>query len=72
LNKPNAAPVEQWTPGHAEIDKEFMSPENKYFTLHDSEGFEAGNTRTFNAVDRFIRQRCDPNLPLKDRLHAIW
>jgi hypothetical protein len=59
-------------PGHAEIDNEFMSSENNYFILHDSKGFEAGNTQTFNDVDRFIRQRCDSNLPLKDQLHAMW
>jgi hypothetical protein len=72
LTKSNAARVEHWTPGQAEIDKEFISPENNYFTLHDSKGFEAGNTKIINDVDKFIRQRCDPKLPLKDQLHAVW
>jgi len=38
--KPDATRVEQWTTAHADIDKEFTSPENNY-VLHDSKGFEA-------------------------------
>jgi len=72
LTKPNAAPVSHWTAGEADIDKEFTSPENNYVVLHDSKALEAGNIETFHDVDRFIRQRCDSNLPLKDQLHALW
>jgi len=72
LTKPDAAPVALYTPGQADIDKEFKSPENDYFVLHDSKGFEAGGAETFNDVGRFIRQRCDSNQPLKDQLHAVW
>jgi hypothetical protein len=72
LPKPNAALVSDWTPGDAEIDKEFISPENNYVVLHDSRALEAGNTKAFDEVNRFIRQRSDSNLPLKDQLHAVW
>ena len=72
MTKPNAAPVAQYTPGCPEIDLEFTSPENKYFILHDSKGFEAGDSDTYNDVERFIRQRRDSNCPLKDQLHAVW
>ena len=58
-------------PGTAEIDKEFTSPENDYFILHDSKGFESGDTDTYNDVERFIRERSNSK-HLKDQLHAVW
>ena len=69
--KPNAALVERYKPGYAEIDREFTSPENKDFILHDSEGFEPGNVEAYNNVDRFIRERSNSTY-LKDQLYAVW
>jgi hypothetical protein len=35
-------------------------------------GFEPGDTKTFDIVNTFITERLDKDLPLKDRLHAVW
>jgi len=63
--------VEDSRPGEADIEKEFTSQENKLFVLHDSEGFEPGNEKTFSTVDGFIRRRREASL-VKDQLHAVW
>ncbi len=59
-------------PGEADIETEFSSPENTFFVLHDSIGFEPGANDTFTTVKRFILQRSQEHLETKDRLHAIW
>jgi len=59
-------------PGDADIETEFSSPENTFFVLHDSIGFEPGANDTFDTVERFIVQRSQDHLDTKDRLHAIW
>jgi len=59
-------------PGEASIDKEYTSKENPFFVLHDSKGFEPGDNGTFGIVSKFIQQRRNPDLPLKDQLHAVW
>jgi hypothetical protein len=58
--------------GEADIERELTSAENQFFVLHDSKGFEPGNTKTFDIVRDFIVKRRDKDLPLKDRLHAVW
>ena len=58
-------------PGEADINEEFSSEQNKFFFLHDSKGFEPGDTATFDIVTKFISERCEKE-ELKDRLHAIW
>ena len=58
--------------GEADIENEFTSTENQFFVLHDSKGFEAGDTENFEVVSKFVRQRRNKSLPLKDRLHAVW
>ena len=58
-------------PGEANINEEFSSEQNKFFVLHDSKGFEPGDTTTFDIVTKFISERCEKE-ELKDRLHAIW
>ena len=64
--------VEKWEVGGADIEQEHTSAENQFFVLHDSKGFESGDTETFDSMRRFIEQRRDEKLPLKDRLHAVW
>ena len=64
--------VAHWKVGSADIDRELTSPENQFFVLHDSMGFEAGDTQNFEVVSKFVRDRRDKSLPLKDRLHAVW
>ena len=58
-------------PGEADIDEEFSSTQSKFFVLHDSKGFEPGDTTTFDIVTKFISERSKKK-DLKDRLHAIW
>ncbi|KAG1722913.1 hypothetical protein EDB19DRAFT_1954343 [Suillus lakei] len=58
-------------PGEANIDHEFISPQNDRFVLHDSKGFEPGEEGNVNIVRGFIQRR--RNMPaLKDQLHAVW
>jgi hypothetical protein len=58
-------------PGEASIDHVFTSPQNNRFILHDSKGFEPGESNNLKVVLDFIdRQRAMPYL--KDKLHAIW
>ncbi|KAG9019918.1 hypothetical protein FS842_007743, partial [Serendipita sp. 407] len=63
--------VSDSAPGQAEIEKEIASIVNPRFVLHDSRGFEPGETSNFDAVCNFIRSR-NGKPALKDRLHAIW
>ncbi|KAG1905906.1 uncharacterized protein F5891DRAFT_631361 [Suillus fuscotomentosus] len=57
--------------GEADIDKEFIAPENELFVLHDSQGFEAGDSKTFKTARDFIdRRRKEPKL--QDKIHAVW
>ena len=58
--------------GKADISREYTSDSNPRFILHDSQGFEPGYLETWKVVQKFIRDKCDENLPSKDRLHAIW
>jgi hypothetical protein len=64
--------VEHWKAGEANIEREFTAPDNDFFVLHDSKGFETGSTETLNAVSKFIEERCNEDLPLEKRLHAVW
>jgi hypothetical protein len=58
--------------GEANITTEFTSNENAFLVLHDSKGFEPGDTETFDIVSNFIRERREESLSLKDQLHAVW
>ncbi|KAG2081316.1 hypothetical protein BD769DRAFT_1621226 [Suillus cothurnatus] len=58
-------------PGEADIDHEFISPQNDRFVLHDSKGFEPGEEGNVIIVRDFIeRRRKKPDL--KDQIHAVW
>jgi len=58
--------------GDANIKKAFTSDENKSFLVHDSQGFEPGDTTTYNIMRDFIKERCHDGCHHKDRLHAVW
>ncbi|KAG2754210.1 hypothetical protein P692DRAFT_20796562 [Suillus brevipes Sb2] len=58
-------------PGEADIDHEFISPQNNRFVLHDSKGFEPGEEGNVNIVRGFIERRRNM-AALKDKLHAVW
>jgi hypothetical protein len=64
--------VSEYDPGKADIDREFTSVANKLFVLHDSKGFEPGDEDNFDIVRRFVKERSDENLDLRNRLHAVW
>ncbi|KAH9038296.1 hypothetical protein EDB84DRAFT_1479590 [Lactarius hengduanensis] len=68
----NNASVAHYKPGESDIQQEFGSPENQYFVLHDSNGFEPGDLSNFEIVRTFIMQRSLEHLPLKDRIHGLW
>jgi hypothetical protein len=57
--------------GDADIEQEFTSPQNSYFVLHDSKGFEPGDVSNFDTVRKFIQERLQ-KLLLKDQIHGIW
>ena len=55
----------------ADIDREFSSPTNEQFVVHDSLGFELGCEQKMDIVAQFVARRMA--MPqLKDQLHAIW
>ncbi|KIK50061.1 hypothetical protein GYMLUDRAFT_183223 [Collybiopsis luxurians FD-317 M1] len=58
--------------GRASITREYISPDNPRFILHDSQGFEPGSADNWAIVESFIRDRCRQDLQPKSRLHAIW
>jgi hypothetical protein len=65
-------PVSGQQVGEANLNDEFTSPENEFFVLHDSKGFEPGDTKTFDTVRGFIEERSDESVWLDERLHAVW
>jgi hypothetical protein len=59
------------TRGDADIDREFSSPTNEQFVVHDSLGFETADEQKMDIVKQFVaRRKAMPQL--KDQLHAIW
>ncbi|KAH9015929.1 hypothetical protein EDB85DRAFT_1898472 [Lactarius pseudohatsudake] len=65
-----AAHVEDHKPGEADIQREFVSPDNRYVVLHDSKGFEPGDLSNFETVREFVRAR--QKLSLNERIHGLW
>ncbi|ESK81097.1 hypothetical protein Moror_13360 [Moniliophthora roreri MCA 2997] len=59
-------------PGEADINRSYESDANPRFILHDSKGFEPGSENTWDAVEKFIRDRSSTDQPLKERVHTIW
>ena len=57
--------------GICDINTEIISPENSRFVLHDSMGFEPGETKNLDSVKNFLQSRGD-GVDLKDRVHAVW
>ncbi|KAG2070490.1 hypothetical protein BDR04DRAFT_1155522 [Suillus decipiens] len=57
--------------GEANIDTEFVAPDNERFVLHDSQGFESGDNKCFTVAKEFINRR--RKMPkLQDQIHAVW
>ncbi|OAX32018.1 hypothetical protein K503DRAFT_702794, partial [Rhizopogon vinicolor AM-OR11-026] len=58
-------------PGQADIEIEYISPQNDKFVLHDSKGFEPGEEDSAKIAKEFIQRRRRIEA-LGDRLHAVW
>ncbi|KAH9025533.1 hypothetical protein EDB85DRAFT_1834531, partial [Lactarius pseudohatsudake] len=66
----DVAPVSHLVVGQSDIRREYVSPRNKNFVLHDSEGFEPGDLTKFDIVCEFILERSKMENP-EDRVHGI-
>ncbi|KAH9051806.1 hypothetical protein EDB87DRAFT_1551387, partial [Lactarius vividus] len=64
----DVAPVSHLVVGQSDIRREYVSPRNKNFILHDSEGFEPGEFMKFEIVCDFILERAKMRNP-EDRVH---
>jgi hypothetical protein len=64
--------VSPYDVGEANINTEFTSEENEFLLLHDSKGLEPADSRTFDIVSNFIKERRAEGLSLQDQLHAVW
>ncbi|KAI6041813.1 hypothetical protein EDC04DRAFT_2601446 [Pisolithus marmoratus] len=62
---------ENLEPGKADIEKEFISPQNDRFVLHDSKGFEPADNVNIDIVKLFIEDR-KKREHVRDQLHAVW
>ncbi|KAF9462743.1 hypothetical protein BDZ94DRAFT_1309441 [Collybia nuda] len=65
------AHVSRLTPGRADINRGIPSNDNPRFLLHDSRGFEHGESDTVDTVRTFIKYRNEQE-DIKEKLHAIW
>ncbi|KAJ7015957.1 hypothetical protein C8F04DRAFT_1168290, partial [Mycena alexandri] len=57
--------------GTCNIENEITSEQNPRFVLHDSMGFEPGQTQNYETAKVFLESRGE-GAALKDRVHAIW
>jgi len=58
--------------GESDIYQEITSRENPRFVLHDSKGFATGEVNNLQTVKRFIDEKAQPIVDIRDKLHAIW
>jgi len=58
--------------GISDIERAYVSPWNKQFILHDSNGFEPGDLVNYNIVRDFILRRSKPEVPPEERVHGVW
>ncbi|KAF7373751.1 Small GTP-binding protein domain [Mycena sanguinolenta] len=57
--------------GHHTITDEYIFANHRGYVFHDSRGFEGGDTKQWEEVQEFIRDR-SRRAKLSERLHAIW
>ncbi|EXF74204.1 hypothetical protein CFIO01_06798 [Colletotrichum fioriniae PJ7] len=57
--------------GKHDIEVGFESDQHPGIIIHDSEGFQTGNTKEVDALKRFLKARAN-NVKVEDNLHAIW
>ncbi|KAG0708371.1 kinase-like domain-containing protein [Suillus ampliporus] len=69
--KINEVEVSEYGRHKVDVNRELIAPENGQFVLHDSDGFEAGDSSRFEVVKEFLdRRRKMPELT--DKIHAVW
>ncbi|KAJ7226419.1 hypothetical protein C8J57DRAFT_1389595 [Mycena rebaudengoi] len=64
--------VSHQTRGKCDINEEITSTQNPLFVIHDSMGFEPGQSQNFEAAKEFLELRSGYGVALKDRVHVIW
>ena len=64
--------VSYFVPRVSDIERAYVSPWNKHFIPHDSNGFEPGDLVNFEIVREFILRRSNQGTLLEDRVHDIW
>ncbi|OHE92277.1 hypothetical protein CORC01_12446 [Colletotrichum orchidophilum] len=57
--------------GEHDIEEGFESDQHPGIIIHDSEGFQAGNSKEVTAFKKFLKARSG-NVKVRDNLHAIW
>ncbi|KAK7436389.1 hypothetical protein Landi51_12566 [Colletotrichum acutatum] len=57
--------------GRHNIEEGFESDQHPGIIIHDSEGFQAGDTREISAFKKFLKTRAD-KADVSQKLHAIW
>ena len=57
--------------GDHDIDEAFESDKHPGIIIHDSRGFQAGDTKELDQFEKFIKTRSAIDNP-KESLHAIW
>ncbi|KAI6146052.1 hypothetical protein BKA82DRAFT_169105, partial [Pisolithus tinctorius] len=65
------ASAENFEPGQADIEKEFISPQSGRLVLHYSDGFDPAVDANCEGVKAFIKKRKEKE-HVKDQLHAVW
>ncbi|KAK0369223.1 hypothetical protein CLIM01_13420 [Colletotrichum limetticola] len=68
--------IEMTNVNHAERGKHdikvgFESDQHPGIIIHDSEGFQTGDTKEVDELKKFLKARTN-NVKVKDNLHAIW
>ena len=59
--------------GKADIEQEFTSKNDERFILHDSQGYEPGNYKVCEILDKFIKERGpDSKRPIAEKIDVIW
>ncbi|KAF9869978.1 hypothetical protein CkaCkLH20_12587 [Colletotrichum karsti] len=57
--------------GKHDIDEGFESDQHPGIIIHDSEGFQTGNSKEVSAFKKFLKARSGNKL-VRENLHAIW
>ncbi|KDQ17157.1 hypothetical protein BOTBODRAFT_598775 [Botryobasidium botryosum FD-172 SS1] len=61
----------KYLPGVCKITDEIVPDADDRFVLHDSQGFEPGESANFKVVRAFVDERAKKR-DVKDQIHAIW